>query len=104
MRIAVREFAGQHAFGGVDGRVLAQEQLDGVVQPPQLLNPAVPPALAQIVMRALEKDPGARGTAAQYQDDIERVLGSAQVQVAPEKPRGRACRPTRSPTATRASS
>ena len=59
---------------------MAQEQLDGVVRPPQLLNPEVPPALAQIVMRALEKDPGARGTAAQFQADIERVLRSAQVQ------------------------
>ena len=48
---------GRHAFDGVDGRAVAQEQLDGVVQPPQLLNPEVPPAVAQIVMRALQKDP-----------------------------------------------
>ena len=81
---------GRHAFDGVDGRVVAQEQLDGVVQPPQLLNPDVPPALSQIVMRALDKDPAARGTAASLQADIERVLGSAQVQVAPEKPRSKA--------------
>lgn len=81
---------GRHAFDGVDGRVVAQEQLDGVVQPPQLLNPDVPPALSQIVMRALDKDPAARGTAAGLQADIERVLGSAQVQVAPEKPRSKA--------------
>jgi hypothetical protein len=81
---------GRHAFGGSDGRAVAQEQLDGVVQPPQLLNPEVPPALAQIVMRALEKDPGARGTAAQFQADIERVLRSAQVVEPPEKPRNMA--------------
>ena len=81
---------GRHAFDGVDGRTVAREQLDGVVQPPQLLNPEVPPALAQVVVRALEKDPGARGTAAQYQADIERVLGSAQVLAAPEQPRGKA--------------
>ncbi len=49
---------GRHAFDGTDGSIVAQEQLDGVVRPPQLLNPEVPPALAQIVMRALEKDPG----------------------------------------------
>jgi serine/threonine-protein kinase len=78
---------GRHAFDGADASVVAQEQLDGVVQPPQLLNPEVPPALAQIVARALEKDPGARGTAAQFQADIERVLGSAQVQEAPAPPR-----------------
>ena len=81
---------GRHAFDGADGRAVAQEQLDGVVEPPQLLNPAVPPALAQIVMRALEKDPGARGTAAQFQADIERVLRSAQVVEPVQKPRNRA--------------
>jgi hypothetical protein len=70
---------GRHAFDGADGSIVAQEQLDGVVRPPQLLNPEVPPALAQIVARALEKDPGARGTAAQFQADIERVLRSAEV-------------------------
>ena len=80
---------GRHAFDGADGSIVAQEQLDGVVQPPQLLNPEVPPALAQIVARALEKDPGARGTAAQFQADIERVLRSAQVQEAPPPPRSR---------------
>jgi serine/threonine-protein kinase len=81
---------GRHVFDGVDGRAVAQEQLDGVVQPPQLLNPAVPPALSQIVMRALDKDPGARGSAAQFQADIERVLRSAQVVAPIEKPRSRA--------------
>ena len=82
---------GRHAFDGTDGSIVAQEQLDGVVRPPQLLNPEVPPALAQIVTRALEKDPGARGTAAQYQADIERVLRSAQVQeVAAERRPSRA--------------
>jgi eukaryotic-like serine/threonine-protein kinase len=81
---------GRHAFNGADGRAVGQEQLDGVVQPPQLLNPEVPPALAQIVMRALEKDPGARGTAAQFQADVERVLRSAQVVEPPAKPRSKA--------------
>ncbi|HEY5169339.1 MAG TPA: PASTA domain-containing protein [Thermoleophilia bacterium] len=81
---------GRHVFDGVDGRAVAQEHLDGVVQPPQLLNPEVPPALSQIVMRALDKDPGARGTAAQFQADIERVLRSAQVVAPIEKPRSRA--------------
>ena len=78
---------GRHAFDGADGSLVAQEQLDGVVRPPQLLNPEVPPALAQIVVRALDKDPGARGTAAQFQADIERVLRSAQVQEVAGPPR-----------------
>ena len=81
---------GRHAFDGTDGALVAREQLDGVVQPPQLLNPEVPPALAQIVMRALSKDPGARGTAAQFQADIERVLRSAQVVEPPPKPKSKA--------------
>jgi serine/threonine-protein kinase len=89
--VAYLLLTGEHAFDGVDGAVVAQEQLDGVVRPPQLLNPEVPPALAQIVMRALDKDPGARGTAAQFQADIERVLRSAQVQeVAPPPKRSKA--------------
>ena len=78
--VAYLLLTGHHAFDGVDAAIVAQEQLDGVVRPPQLLNPEVPPALAQIVMRALDKDPGARGTAAQFQADIERVLRSAQVE------------------------
>ena len=78
---------GRHAFDGEDGSLVAQEQLDGVVQPPQLLNPEVPPALAQVVMRALSKDPGARGSAAQFQADIERVLRASQVVQPPTKPR-----------------
>ena len=56
--VAYLLLTGRHAFDGADGSIVAQEQLDGVVRPPQLLNPEVPPALAQIVMRALDKDPG----------------------------------------------
>ncbi len=85
--VAYLLMTGRHAFDGADGGLVAREQLDGVVQPPQLLNPEVPPALAQIVMRALSKDPGARGTAAQFQADIERVLRSAQVVEPPPPPR-----------------
>lgn len=83
---------GAPLFDGVNAATVAREHLDGVPQPPQFRNPEVPPALAQVVLRALEKDPAARGTAAQLQDDLERVLGTAQVQVAPEpeKPRSKA--------------
>jgi hypothetical protein len=42
-------------------------------------------------MRTLEKDPARRGTAAQLQADLERVMGSALVEeVLPERPRSRA--------------
>jgi eukaryotic-like serine/threonine-protein kinase len=83
---------GAPLFDGPDAATVAREQRDGVPQPPQFRNPDVPPALAQVVLRVLEKDPARRGTAAQLQDDLERVLGSAQVQVAPvpEKRRSKA--------------
>jgi serine/threonine-protein kinase len=86
--VAYLLLTGRHAFDGVDAAVVAQEQLDGVVRPPQLDNSEVPPALAQIVTRALDKDPAARGSAAQLQADIERVLRSAQVRevVEPRRP------------------
>lgn len=81
---------GAHVFDGADAAIVAREHLDGVVQPPQFHNPEVPPALAQVVLRTLEKDPVRRGTAAQLQQDLSGVLGAARVQVAPpEKPKSR---------------
>jgi hypothetical protein len=82
---------GSHVFDGPDAATIAREHLEGVVQPPQFRNPEVPPALAQVVLRALDKDPARRGSAAQLQQDLSGVLGSAQVQVAPApvKPKNR---------------
>jgi len=82
---------GSHVFDGSDAATVAREHLDGVVQPPQFRNPEVPPALAQIVLRALEKDPARRGSAMQLQQDLSGVLGAAQVEVAPlpRKPKNR---------------
>ena len=65
---------GTPAFDGPDAATVAREQLEGVVQPPQFRNPDVPPALAQVVLRALEKDPARRGSAAQLQADLSAVL------------------------------
>ncbi len=82
---------GSHVFDGPDAATVAREHVDGVVQPPQFRNPEVPPALSQIVLRALEKDPARRGSAGQLQQDLSGVLGAAQVQAAPppEKPKSR---------------
>jgi eukaryotic-like serine/threonine-protein kinase len=82
---------GSHVFDGSDAATVAREHLDGVVQPPQFRNPEVPPALAQVVLRALEKDPARRGTAAQLQQDLSGLLGAAQVEVAPppQRPKNR---------------
>jgi eukaryotic-like serine/threonine-protein kinase len=82
---------GTHVFDGPDARTVAQEHIDGVVQPPQLRNPDVPPAIAQVVLRTLDKDPMRRGSAAQLQADLSSILGSAQVDAAPppQKPKNR---------------
>jgi serine/threonine-protein kinase len=82
---------GSPAFDGPDAATVAREHVDGVVQPPQFRNPAVPPALAQVVMRTLEKDPGRRESAAQLQQDLSAVLSAAQAQYEPEpqKPKNR---------------
>ena len=82
---------GAHVFDGPDAATVAREHLDGVVQPPQFRNPEVPPALAQLVLRALEKDPARRGSAAQLQRDLSSLLGAAKVEVAalPAKPKNR---------------
>ena len=82
---------GTPVFDGPDARTVAQEHIDGVVQPPQLRNPEVPPAIAQVVLRTLDKDPMRRGSAAQLQADLSSILGSAQVETAPppQKPKNR---------------
>jgi len=83
---------GTGVFDGPDARTVAQEHIDGVVQPPQLRNPDVPPAIAQVVLRALDKDPMRRGSAAQLQADLSSILGSAQVEMLPplpQKPKNR---------------
>jgi len=82
---------GTTVFDGPDARTVAQEHIDGVVQPPQLRNPEVPPAIAQVVLRTLDKDPMRRGSAAQLQADLSSILGSAVVDTAPppQKPKNR---------------
>ena len=77
---------GTPAFDGPDAATVAREHREGVVQPPQFRAPDVPPALAQVVLRAMEKDPARRGTAAQLQADLSAVLGSARVEERPEPP------------------
>jgi hypothetical protein len=86
--VLYRLLTGTHAFDGPDAATVAREQIDGVAQPPQFRNPQVPPAVAQIVLRALDKDPSRRGSAAQLQHDLSEVLGSTRVVAPPpEKPR-----------------
>jgi eukaryotic-like serine/threonine-protein kinase len=82
---------GTPAFDGPDADDVARKQVDGVAEPPQFRNPAVPPVLAQIVMRALDKDPARRGSAAQLQGDLEHFMDSARVEEPPPpRPRSRA--------------
>jgi serine/threonine-protein kinase len=83
---------GRHAFDGPDAPAVAREQLEGVVRPPQFRNPEVPPSVAQLALRTLDKDPARRGSAAQLQRDLETVLASARTESGPpvQKPRSRA--------------
>ena len=73
----------------VGGDDRAQARLRGARSPPSQLNPAVPPALEAVVLRALEKDPARRFAdadefAAALQDARERPTVVAQ-----ERARGR---------------
>jgi serine/threonine protein kinase len=77
---------GRHAADGPDARSAAQQQVDGVFMPPHELNPEVPPILSQVVMRALSRDPAARGTAAQFQVEVEQVLRDTRERGAPASP------------------
>jgi len=58
--------------------------VSGQVPPPSSIDPAYPPALERVVMKALERDPSARyQTAAEFSQDLSALL-SAQRVVVPE--------------------
>jgi serine/threonine protein kinase/Flp pilus assembly protein TadD len=51
---------GRQAFGGNTSAIIFHALLGGPPQPPLELNPALPPELGRIILKALEKDRGAR--------------------------------------------
>ena len=82
---------GAPAVDGADAAIVAREQTDGVVAPPQMRNPAVPAALAEIVMSTLHKDPQQRLSAAALRQRLEHLLaGATFVGAPPPAPRSKA--------------
>ncbi|MBN2205709.1 MAG: PASTA domain-containing protein [Thermoleophilia bacterium] len=82
---------GAPAVDGEDAAAVAREHTDGVLIPPQMRNPNVPPALAQIVASALHKDPQQRPSAAALRARLERLLaGATFVEAPPPAPRSKA--------------
>jgi serine/threonine protein kinase len=47
---------GQRPFGGKTSAVIFQKILDKAPEPPAALNPALPPRLEELILKALEKD------------------------------------------------
>jgi eukaryotic-like serine/threonine-protein kinase len=65
---------GRPPFGGKTSAVIFQKILDRQPEPPRALNPAVPPRLEEIVLKALEKDRELRcQTAAELRADLKRL-------------------------------
>ncbi|MCJ7511480.1 MAG: protein kinase [Anaerolineales bacterium] len=62
---------GRPPFEAEDAASLAQMHLRAVPRPPSQLNPAIPPALEQIVLKVLSKEPSGRYRTA---DQLGRVL------------------------------
>lgn len=77
---------GVPAVDGADAAAVAREHTDGVLTPPQMHNPKVPPALAQILASALRKDPQQRPSAAALREQLERLLAGATFVDAPPPP------------------
>ncbi|HEY2514815.1 MAG TPA: serine/threonine-protein kinase, partial [Polyangiaceae bacterium] len=64
--------AGKRLFRGDDEAALFQEIVEGVIPPPSQANPAVPPALDAIALKALSRDPTRRyATAREMAQAIE---------------------------------
>jgi eukaryotic-like serine/threonine-protein kinase len=73
------------AFNGSDAQSLRQSVLEGALPPPVLVNPKVHPALSELIMKALSKEPAQRyQNGREMLDDLEK------------------CKETKSPTAKQA--
>lgn len=63
-------FTGQRPFEGTDQEVL-EHQRTSTPRPPQELNPALPPSLAHLILKLLDKDPNKRYATARQ---VRRIL------------------------------
>jgi beta-lactam-binding protein with PASTA domain/predicted Ser/Thr protein kinase len=66
---------GRVPFEGDSAVAVALKQVSEQAMPPSALNPAVPPALDRVVLRALAKDPGNRFASA---EEFSRALDAAE--------------------------
>jgi eukaryotic-like serine/threonine-protein kinase len=65
---------GQRPFPDTNGPLLIDAILNRCPQPPSAVNPAVPPGLENVILKALDKDPAKRyATAAELGADLERL-------------------------------
>lgn len=76
--------AGQAPFKGDSPVSIAYKHVKEPVIPPSRVNPAVPPALEAIILKALEKDPAARyATAEDMRADLVRFTNGQPVMASP---------------------
>ncbi len=78
------------AFDGEDAEFLRRSVVEGTPVPPMLVNPKLHPALSDLIMKAIAKDPAARyQTGRELLDDLEKCKESkpqaAKQAVAPAK-------------------
>jgi serine/threonine-protein kinase len=78
------------AFDGEDAEFLRRSIVEGTPVPPMLVNPKLHPALSDLIMKAIAKDPAARyQTGRELLDDLEKCKDSkpqsAKQPVAPTK-------------------
>ena len=70
--VLYKMITGSEAFAGKTSAVIYHAILSKQPTPPEELNPAIPPGLAEIIQKALEKDPAMRyQTAAEMRDDLK---------------------------------
>jgi serine/threonine protein kinase len=70
-----RPFGADRGVAGDNGSALVRRALEGPLPPPSFYNPAVPPVLEQVALRALDRDPAHRyQTAQDMGDDLGRFL------------------------------
>jgi beta-lactam-binding protein with PASTA domain/predicted Ser/Thr protein kinase len=78
---------GRPPFTGDSPMAIAYKQVNATPEAPSSVNPAVPPELDAVVMRALSKNPANRyQTGKEFADDLERARTGGQVLATPLLP------------------
>jgi serine/threonine-protein kinase len=75
---------GRLPFEGETPVAVALKQVNEAPRPPRQINPAIPPALEAVILRAMAKDPAKRYTSAEeMRDDLRRVIAGQPVAAVP---------------------